>query len=92
MKYKPRYRVGDEVYMTSDAVENYGDRFDGVKLIITHVSNKYMPAKEFFTSGKPEGYHPGYDEGMEGMGLYDLKIKSTGEHLGMSLYDYELTI
>jgi hypothetical protein len=59
-------------------------------LIVTHVANKYMPAKDFFASGKPEGYHPGYDEGVSPEKLYDLKRADNNEDLPMSLYDWEL--
>jgi hypothetical protein len=44
-----------------------------------------MPAKEFYDKGNPEGFHPGYDEGVTGQGLYDLK------GLNFSLYDWEVT-
>jgi len=74
--------------MTGEALENYGARWDGVPLVVTHVATKYMPAAEFFAKGKPEGYHPGYDE--TGGKLYDLKRQDTGEELGMSLYEWEL--
>lgn len=75
--------------MTSDAVENYGDKWQGVVLEVTHRATKYMPAEEFFRRGKPEGYHPGYDEGAGGT-LYDLKRQDTGEDLPFSLYKWEL--
>lgn len=84
---KRKYSV---VIMTNEALENYGENYRGVKLIITHCANKYMPSKQFFAQGRPEGYHPGYDEGVSPMGLYDLKIKETDEDLPFSLYDWEL--
>ena len=34
--------------------------------------------------------HPGYDDSMQGMGLYDLKFKKDGKDFGNSLYEYEL--
>lgn len=79
---------GQTVTMSRDALDNYGAKWAGVELIVTHVATKYMPAKEFFAQGKPDGYHPGYDE--TGGKLYDLKRKDTDEALGMSLYDWEL--
>lgn len=84
------FKKGETVRMSGDALENYGFQYEGIDLVITHVATKYMPAEEFFAKGSPSGYHPGYDESMNGMGLYDLKVKSTGENLGMSLYDWEL--
>jgi hypothetical protein len=85
-----KFRKGNIVVMTEEALDNYGEKFRDVELLVTACSNKYMPSKEFFASGKPEGYHPGYDEGVSPMGLYDLKIKETGEELPFSLYDWEL--
>lgn len=76
--------------MTKDAIENYGEQWRGVELLVTHTATKYMPAKEFYSKGMPSGYHPGYDEAMKGMKLYDLKRKDTGEELPFSLYSYEL--
>lgn len=35
-------------------------------------------------------HHPGYDESMEGQGLYDLEVVGSGEDVPFSLYDYEL--
>ncbi len=77
-------KVGDVVYMTPDALDNYGEQYAGKPLTITHVSTKYMPAKEFYAKGKPDGYHPGYDESMNGMALYDF------DGLNSSLYEYEI--
>jgi len=76
--------------MTNDAIENYGEKWRDVELVATHKATKYMPSKEFYAKGMPSGYHPGYDESMKGMGLYDLKIEDTGEELTFSLYSYEL--
>jgi hypothetical protein len=79
-----------EFIMTDEALENYGEQYRGVRLIPTHIATMYMPAKQFFAQGKPKGYHPGYDEGMKGSPLYDLKRKDTGEELNFSLYGWEL--
>lgn len=87
---RTKYSVGRNVKMTDDALENYGEEWREVVLIITHAANKYMPAREFFAQDKPEGFHPGYDEGVYPMGLYDLKRADNGEELGFSLYDWEL--
>lgn len=81
-------RVGSIVTMRRDALENYGEKWRGVSLTITHVATAYMPAKEFFAKGKPQGYHPGYDK--SGGPLYDLKRTDTGEDLPMSLYGWEV--
>lgn len=77
-------KVGDVVYMTADALENYGEQYKGKPLTITRVSTKYMPAKDFYARGKPDGYHPGYDTTMKGIGLYDFA------ELENSLYEYEV--
>lgn len=77
-----RFRVGSRVMMSEDALENYGERYRGKVFVVESVATKYMPAAQFFASGKPEGYHPGFDD--VGSALYDL------EGLNMSLYDWEL--
>ena len=76
--------------MTDNAIENYGEDWRGVELLITRKATKYMQADEFFALGQPSDYHPGYDEEMGGMPLYDLKRADTGEELWFSLYEYEL--
>ena len=76
--------------MTADALENYGNEYKNVILVATHKANKYMESSEFFATGKPSGYHPGYDKTMNGMPLYDLKRTDTDEDLPFSLYAYEL--
>ena len=81
-------KKGTRVIMSESALENYGEKWRGVVFTITHKANKYMSAKDFFSQGKPEGYHPGYDEG-SGCSLYDLQ-QPTGEELSFSLYDWEL--
>ena len=78
------------VTMTNDTIENYGEEWRGVNLEVTHTATKYMPAKQFFAMGKPSGYHPGYDEGVSPMPLYDLKRVDTGAELGFSLYKWEV--
>ena len=76
--------------MTDEALENYGEKYRDVVLIPVHKATKYMPAKQFFAQGKPEGYHPGYDEGLKGTPLFDMKREDTGELLNFSLYRWEL--
>lgn len=77
------------VIMTGDALDNYGAHWAGVRLEVTSTANKYMPAAEFFARGKPDGYHPGYDESA-GCALYDLRVQKTGEELPFSLYAWEV--
>ena len=58
--------------------------------VVTAVANKYMPAAQFFEQGKPEGYHPGYDEGVSPQKLYDFKDAITNEEIHFSVYDWEV--
>jgi hypothetical protein len=85
-----RNKVGDVVTMTSDALDNYGDKWGDVALRITSKATRYMPAKEFYAKGKPDGFHPGYDEGLNGEPLFDLEIVETGRPLSFSLYQWEV--
>ena len=71
-----RFHVGSRVMMSPDALENYGERWQGIGFIVTHVSTSHDD-------------HPGYDSGA-GSALYDLKIELSGEPFGNSLYDWEL--
>lgn len=82
-------KVGDRVVMSDDALDNYGEQWRDIPLEITSKATAYMSAKEFFAQGKPEGFHPGYDESSGGA-LFDLRNTQTGEDLGMSLYEWEL--
>jgi hypothetical protein len=68
---------GSHVVMTDDALENYGEEWRDVELVITHVAHSVAE-------------HPGYDEGVSPQGLYDLKRADSGEELQFSLYDWEL--
>jgi len=78
-----RFHVGSRVRMSEDAIQNYGEKYRDMSFVVTHVATKYMPAKEFFASGNPQNYHPGFDESSD-CALYDLN------GLNMSLYDWEL--
>ena len=78
------------VKMNESALENYGEKWRGVPLRVTHVATKYMPASQFYAQGMPEGYHPGYQPG--GGPLYDLQVVTTGEALPFSLYRWEVTL
>lgn len=82
-------KVGDRVVMTDDALDNYGEQWRDVPLEIMSKATRYMPAKEFFAQGKPEGFHPGYDESSRSP-LFDLRNTRTGKDLSFSLYEWEL--
>lgn len=77
-------RVGRKVKMSSEALDNYGQKYADQVFTIEAVSTKYMPATEFFSRGRPDGYHPGYDKAANGRPLYDL------EGLDFSLYWWEI--
>ena len=83
------FRLNQAVKMNDNALENYGYEYENI-FIVTHRAHSYMPAKEFYAKNMPEGYHPGYDDGVKGQWLYDLKYQSTNEDLNFSLYDWEL--
>jgi hypothetical protein len=87
---KAQFKVGQKVTMTDDALDNYGEEYRGIVFIVKSKATKYMPSKEFYTKGMPEGFHPGYDESVKGIGLYDLVISDDGDDFGNSLYDWEL--
>lgn len=70
-------RKNQKVVMTNEAIENYGEQWRDVVLVITHVVHS-------------KADHPGYDEGVSPQGLYDLKREDNDEELNMSLYDWEL--
>jgi hypothetical protein len=70
-------RLGSKVRVASDNDNENYDSFRNEVLVITYIA-------------KNRNEHPGYDEGMGGERLYDLKVKRTGEDVGCSLYDYEL--
>lgn len=78
------HKKGDKVKMTNEALENYGEKYRDVELTVSHVATRYMPASDFYAKGRPDGYHPGFDESVKGQRLYDF------EELNFSLYDWEL--
>lgn len=89
MKLKPN----DKFLLSEEAIKNYGEQYRDKIFTVTHAANQYMPAKEFYHRNQPQGYHPGYDEGLiEGLivaghprpGLYD------ADELTFSLYDWEV--
>ncbi len=84
-----RFHVGDTVKLTGDALQN--ECYSAIQdqtLTITSVSTRYMPAKDFYVQGLPNGYHPGFDKAA-GCALYDLETAG-GKPVNVSLYDYEL--
>ncbi len=55
---KAKYKIGDKVMMTADAIENYGFKYEGKTFKVSHVAvNKEQ--------------HPGFDTGVN-EALYDL--------------------
>jgi len=86
-KIAKRFRVGSKVVLSPDALENYGEKYEGRVFRVESVSTKYMPANQFFAEGKPKGYHPGYDDS-SGSALYDLLSPTADFH--NSVYDWEL--
>lgn len=78
------FRVGENVKMSKEALDNYGKEFVGIVLTVQSVANRYMPARQFFDLGMPNGYHPGYDEALAGMCLYDF------EEINFPLYEWEI--
>lgn len=68
------HELGDTVEIVSDN-ENYTDFLDQ-SLRITKISENTQD-------------HPGYDESMEGMMLFDLETMD-GEDVPFSLYEYEV--
>lgn len=81
--------MGRITTMTDDAIQNYGNEWFGVQLEITHTATACMPASEFFATGSPDGYHPGFDA-ESGRELYTLRRVDNGEYLPFSLYDWEI--
>lgn len=81
---KAKLRVGDQFRLSPEALENYGEKYEGKTFTVSHVSTAYMPAKEFYEKGKPNGFHPGYDTAAGGA-LYD------AQGLTFSVYDWEVT-
>ncbi len=79
-----KFKIDDKVQMTKDALTNYGQKYKNKVLTITRAAHSYMPPNEFYSTGMPARYHPGYDNSLKGEGLYDFK------GLNFSLYGYEL--
>jgi len=81
---KIKYKIGDIVKLTKEARVNYGDKWEYRVLVISSISTKYMPAKQFYYLGKPSGFHPGFDESMNEP-LYEFNV------CNLALYQYEIT-
>ncbi|BBY54029.1 hypothetical protein H7J07_05330 [Mycobacterium koreense] len=71
--------VGDTIYLTDDAVDNYGDRWRGEPLRVTHVARSVDE-------------HPGYDTAVGGEALVDTEVVRTGECVPFSVYEYEFEL
>lgn len=71
------FRLGQFVKVSSDNDNDGYDDFRNKKLKIIHVARN-------------TNEHPGYDDTMKGMPLYDLQDAETGKTIGCSLYFYEL--
>lgn len=64
-------KVGDKITLTDEAIENYGEEYQNKEFTIEHIA---------FSKND----HIGYDNGLEGMALYDLR------ELDFSVYEYEI--
>ena len=82
-------QIGDQVKVSEDNDNECYNDFRDTILIITKIATMSMPANEYNENGQPEGYHPGYDEGMNEMELYDFETED-GEAIRSSLYEYEI--
>lgn len=71
------YNIGDKVKVRKDNDNDGYDSFRDKVLIVTHIAESREE-------------HPGYDESMRPMYLYDFKDLE-GNPIGCSLYDYEIT-
>lgn len=85
-----KHRLNQIITMSNEALLNYGQKYEDRKYKIVHIATRYMPAKEFYNQGMPQGFHPGYDIGVKPMQLYDLMDIETSEHLPFSLYEWEV--
>lgn len=86
---KARFRRGDTVRLSAAGRDNDTySKFMDATFVITHVATRYMKASDFFSQGRPDGYHPGYDAAT-GDALYDL-MTADGQDVPFSLYDWEL--
>ena len=54
-----KFKVGDQVQMTTDALDSYGIQYQDDVFTITNAADNIWD-------------HPGYDKGLSPMGLYDL--------------------
>ncbi|WP_131722536.1 hypothetical protein [Mycolicibacterium conceptionense] len=71
--------VGDIIRLTDDAVENYGEKWRGQDLRVTHVAHSIDD-------------HPGYDPAAEGVALVDTEYAHTGGDVPFSVYEYEFVV
>jgi hypothetical protein len=83
-----RYNRGSLVHIARDNDNELYEVYHGVPLRVTHVAIRYMPAKDYYQHGMPEGNHPGFDSASR-CALYDLE-ELDGKPVPFRLYDYEL--
>lgn len=72
-----RFRIGQKVMIALDNDNDCYNSFRNAVMKVTHVATD-------------SSTHPGYDNSMQGMPLYDLENAKTGEAIPCSLYQYEL--
>ncbi len=75
----PVYKIGQTVKVSTENDNEGYDSFRGRPLRITHIA-------------RSEDDHPGYDESMQGMALYDFVDAETEEDIPSSLYSYEIEL
>lgn len=71
-----KFKVGTRVMVAEDNDNENYDSFRHLTLVVTSIATNRQQ-------------HPGYDDSMGGMPLYDLETKD-GNSIGSSLYEYEL--
>lgn len=86
MTIRKRFKIGDMVRLTPNALDNYGNpESNGKPFKVTSVSTFYCPASKHYQPGHSQSCagHPGFDD--VGDALYE------GDHpLPAAFYDWEL--
>jgi len=72
------YAIGDKVKVASDNDNDCYNGFRDLILVITNIATNTTQ-------------HPGYDDTMEGMPLFDFRSEG-GEEIPCSLYEYEIDL
>lgn len=73
---KTQFKIGNRVMVCPENDNENYNNFKNDVLIVTHVATN-------------SDEHPGFDDGLKGSALYDLKTED-GTEIPCSLYDYEL--